>query len=156
LEHVPQRRFPLYKVIGYSVTALVLLFFIYLAYIGDWGRLMTLAIWWFLANGICAAVAVALVRGHPLSVLAAFCAAPITSLNPSVGAGWVAGAVEAKFNTPTVADMKELGRMETWEAFWGNRAVKVLMVAAFGNLGSTIGTMLFFAYLPALMDIPLF
>jgi pheromone shutdown protein TraB len=68
-------------------------------------------------------------------------AAPITSLNPAVAAGWFAGAVEAKVRTPTVKDFQELSELETFKQFFNNRVVRVLMVAALANVGSIIQIM---------------
>jgi len=50
---------------------------------------------WVLVNGILSAAGTALAFGHPLTVLSAFVGAPITSLNPMIAAGWVAGLVQA-------------------------------------------------------------
>jgi len=52
---------------------------------------------WFLINGTLSAIGTALAFGHPITIATAFVAAPFTSLNPAVAAGWVAGLVEAFF-----------------------------------------------------------
>ncbi len=96
---------------------------------------------WVLANGVCAAVGAVLALAHPLTVLAAFVAAPITSLNPMVAAGWVAGLVQAWIRPPTVGDFEALpGALESFRGFVTNPAIRILLVVVLTNLGSSIGT----------------
>jgi len=47
--------------------------------------------WWVLANAVFAGLGAAIALAHPLTVLSAIVASPITSLNPMIAAGWVAG-----------------------------------------------------------------
>lgn len=96
---------------------------------------------WVLANGVCAAVGAILALAHPLTVLAAFVAAPITSLNPMVAAGWVAGLVQAWIRPPTVGDFEALpGALESFRGFVTNPAIRILLVVVLTNLGSSVGT----------------
>lgn len=96
---------------------------------------------WFLVNGTLSAVGTALALGHPLSVVSAFLAAPLTSLNPFIAAGWVAGLVQAWIKRPTVEDLENLPQaITTIRGFWGNPVSRVLLVVVFANLGSSLGT----------------
>ena len=104
-------------------------------------------LYWFLINGICSAIGAAIARGHILTILTAFVAAPITSLNPAIAAGWVAGYVEAKLRTPVVKDFKELSKLDSLRDFWNNRVIRLLMVVALANVGSMIGTFVALPYL---------
>ena len=80
-------------------------------------------------------------RGNILSMLTAFVAAPITSLNPLLAAGWFAGLVEAKILKPTVADFDSLSDdLNTFKGFVTNKVTRILLVVTLANLGSTIGT----------------
>jgi len=74
-------------------------------------------------------------------------------LNPAIGAGWVAGYVEARIRTPTVKDMKKLGTVANMKEFFNNRFIRVLFVASLANLGSAIGT---FVALPYIARIGIF
>ncbi len=96
---------------------------------------------WVLVNGVCSAVGAALTLAHPITILSAFVAAPITSLNPMIGAGWVAALVQAWVKKPTVADFEDLPvATSTIRGFQRNPVTKILLVAALANLGSVIGT----------------
>ena len=55
---------------------------------------------WIVWNGGLAALFVSLVFAHPLSILTALVAAPITSLNPMLACGWFAGLVQATVRKP--------------------------------------------------------
>jgi pheromone shutdown-related protein TraB len=98
---------------------------------------------WVLINGTLSAFGTALAGGHPLTVLGAFCAAPLTSLNPTIGAGMVAGAIELTLRRPSVGDFGSLrDDITTLRGWWGNRVSRVLLVFIFSTLGSAIGTYL--------------
>ncbi|NLZ75139.1 MAG: TraB/GumN family protein [Erysipelotrichia bacterium] len=96
---------------------------------------------WILINGSLSALGVLICRGNILSMLTAFIAAPITSLNPLLAAGWFAGLVEAKILKPTVADFDSLSNdLNTFKSFVTNKVTRILLVVTLANLGSTIGT----------------
>jgi len=98
---------------------------------------------WFFVNGGLAAVGAALAFGHPVTVLSAFLAAPLTSLNPMVAAGWVAGLVQAVIKRPQVGDLESLpDAITSLRGFWNNAVTRILLVVAFANLGSMLGTFL--------------
>jgi len=104
--------------------------------------------------GVFSAIGTAIARGHPLSIITAFIAAPITSLNPAIAAGWIAGYVEAKLRTPLIKDFKGLSKIDSLRDFWNNRVIRLLMVVALANLanlGSMIGTIIAFPYITSLL-----
>jgi pheromone shutdown protein TraB len=152
LDELPKKGISKLKVIGLAIPLLFIGILIWILYTGEYQKFIEIMIWWILINGVLSAIGAALARGHPLTIITAFAAAPWTSLNPAIGAGWVAGYVQAKISTPTVKDMQALSEVETMGEFFKNPAIKVLMVAAFANLGSSIGT---FAALPIIVNIGL-
>lgn len=96
---------------------------------------------WILWNGTLSAIGVVLARGHILSALAAFLAAPITSLNPLLAAGWFSGLSEAYIKKPHVEDFENLSQdIFSLKGFWKNRVTRILLVVILGNLGSVVGT----------------
>ena len=104
--------------------------------------LLTALFWWFLINGVLSGGGVIAARGHPLSALVAFSVAWLTSWNPFLAAGWFAGIVEASLRSPTVEDVKEMLKAESFGDLMQNRMFKVIFVAALANIGSMIGTFL--------------
>lgn len=101
----------------------------------------TLVLTWVLINGSLSALGALIARAHPLTVLTALIAAPLTSLNPTIGAGMVTGAVEAWLRKPRVADFEALRddvvRLSGW---FRNRVAHVFVVFFLSNLGSAAGT----------------
>ncbi|MCP4753176.1 MAG: TraB/GumN family protein [Proteobacteria bacterium] len=96
---------------------------------------------WVLANGILSAVGAMLAGGHILTILMAFIAAPITSLNPTIAAGWVSGLTEAWVRKPKVEDFENLAQdITSIRGFRKNEITKILSVVVLSNLGSTLGT----------------
>ena len=102
-----------------------------------------LVVEWIVLNGGLAAIGAIIALAHPLTVIVAFLAAPLTSLNPTIGAGMVTGAMELYLRKPTVRDFSAL-RSDTsrWQGWWQNRVTRVLLVFIFSTLGSAVGTYL--------------
>ncbi len=73
--------------------------------------------------------------------LTAAVGAPLTSLNPTIGIGFVAAAVEIFLRKPQVGDFATLRRdVMHWKGWWHNRVSRVLLVFLLTTLGSAIGT----------------
>lgn len=107
---------------------------------------------WVLANGILSAAGALLAGGHLLTVLAAFVAAPITSLNPTIAAGWVSGLTEAWIRKPRVEDFENLTQdITSLRGFRKNEITRILLVVVFSNLGSSIGTFIGIPLITALL-----
>ncbi len=102
---------------------------------------LSLVITWVVINGSLSALGALLARAHPLTVVTALFAAPLTSLNPTIGAGMVAGAVEAWLRKPRVADFESLRDDVVKVSGWFKNGVSRIFVVFFlANLGSAAGT----------------
>ena len=105
-----------------------------------------MAKYWILINGVLAAVGAIIAGGHILTVLSAFVAAPITSLNPTIAAGWVSGLTEAWIRKPRVEDFENLAQdITTIKGFRKNEITKILLVVVLSNVGSMIGTFIWYS-----------
>ncbi|MBM7707476.1 TraB/GumN family protein [Chryseomicrobium aureum] len=99
------------------------------------------ALSWILWTGTMAAIGAAVAFGHPLAVLSAFFAAPITALHPILASGWVSGLVQAFMRKPTVGDFERLSEdVFTVKGFWRNKVTRVLLVVVLTNIFGSIGT----------------
>ena len=139
LEQVPApARWP--KLIPWAVVAVVLIGFAV-----GFSRSTTLG-WslvldWVLINGSFCALGTLLARGHVLTIVGSFFAAPLTSLNPTIGAGFVAAAIETFARRPRVEDFRSLREAVTqWRGWWHNRVARTLLVFFLATLGSGFGT----------------
>jgi pheromone shutdown protein TraB len=97
--------------------------------------------WWIVANGVLAGLGAVIALGHPLTIFSAIVAAPLTSLNPMIAAGWVSGLVEAFLAKPKVRDFENLPEdISSLRGFWKNKITRILLVVVFTNIGSSLGT----------------
>ena len=128
------------RVLGWGIPLLVLGLIAYGFATGGSAASGEMILVWVLATGSLAALGTAAALGHPLSILSAFVAAPLTTLHPLLAAGWVAGLVEALLRRPRVRDFETLpADMVTLRGFWRNGITRILLVVALANLGATVG-----------------
>ena len=99
-----------------------------------------LIVQWVLATGILGAIGCALAGGHPLSILVAFVASPITPLHPALASGTLSALTEAWLRKPTYADFMALRHdVQTVRGWWRNRVARVLLNFFLTSLGTAIG-----------------
>lgn len=104
---------------------------------------------WSIVTGTLSGIGAIAALAHPLTILAAVVAAPITCLHPLLAAGWVSGLVEAFARKPKVIDLENLNSdILSVRGFWKNKVTRILLVVMFTNIGASIGT---FVALPMLM-----
>lgn len=142
----------IFKIIGWGIPIIIVGLVItgFLTSGRETSEQMVIA--WVLVNGIAASIGTIIAMAHPLTVLTAFIAAPLTSLNPTIAAGWVCGLVEAYLRKPRVIDMESIADdMTTLRGIWSNRVIKILLVVVLANLGSSIGTFVGIGWIAALL-----
>ncbi len=140
------------RAVPWVIPGVVLLLFVGGFFFGDRERIAGAAVAWILANGLLSALGALIALGHPLTVATAFVAAPITSLNPTIGAGFFTGTVQALVAAPTVRDMERVGEdLATLKGWWSNRLARVLLVFLLSSLGSVAGTLVAFGWLKDLL-----
>jgi len=141
LERVPPAG-KLVRALKWGVPALIVALLVLGFHLGGSSTGREMLSWWILSNSILAGLGALAAVAHPLTILSAALAAPVTSLNPMIAAGWVAGLVEALIRKPKVADFEDLPRdIATLKGFWSNQVTRILLVVAFTNLGSVLGTL---------------
>lgn len=132
---------PVWKWVGWGIPTLII------------GALITIGfqkgasvagenLWfWILANGIPATIGALVSLAHPLVILAAFPVAPVTSLVPVIGAGYVLAFMQAYFVPPLVSEFEQMaddfGALPRW---WQSRLLRILLVFVLTTFGSIIGT----------------
>jgi len=129
-----------WKALPWAITALVLTGFA-IGFSRNTELGWQLVVEWFLINGVLSGAATLVALAHPLTVAATFVAAPLTSLNPTVGAGFVAAGVELWLRKPKVRDFSTLRHDVTeLKGWWRNRVSRTLLVFLTATLGSAAGT----------------
>ena len=139
LEQIPSRaKWP--RVIPWAIMVLILTGF-YIGFSRSPELGWQLIFIWVAINGGLAALGALIARAHPLTVLSAVVAAPLTSLNPTIAAGMVTGLVESWLRKPRVSDLENLRfDVTTVKGWFRNPATRILLVFFLSNLGSAIGT----------------
>jgi pheromone shutdown-related protein TraB len=98
-------------------------------------------LYWILANGIPSAIGALLAWAHPLTIASAFAAAPVTSLTPVIGAGYVTAFVQVMVRPPVVREFETVGEdMSTITGWWRNKLLRVFLAFLLPGFGSLIGT----------------
>ena len=98
-------------------------------------------IYWILANGIPSAIGALLAWAHPLTIASAFAAAPVTSLTPVIGAGYVTAFVQVLVCPPVVREFETVAEdMSTLAGWWRNKLLRVFLAFLLPGFGSLIGT----------------
>ncbi len=139
LDIVPRKK-SWFKFIPWLIVVLVLIGF-YLGFQKSPDLGWSLIWQWIVINGGLSAFGAAIAGAHMVTILVAFLAAPITSLNPTIGAGMVTAAMELFLRKPTVKDFGELRNDTTTVKGWRkNRVARILLVFILSSLGSAIGT----------------
>jgi len=132
---------PLWRVVGWGIPALIV---VALLMIG-WQKGAAVAgeniVFWVLANGIPSAIGAAAALAHPLTILAAFVAAPLTSLTPVIGAGYVTALVQAYLCPPSVRELHRVADdVRITQQWWRNRLLRIFLAFILPSIGSLIGT----------------
>ncbi len=130
-----------FKTLGWSIPLLII------------GSLITIGIqkgstvaganllYWILANAIPSAIGAMLAWAHPLTIASAFAAAPITSLTPVIGAGYVTAFVQVLVRPPVVREFETVAEdMSTFTGWWRNKLLRVFLAFLLPGFGSMIGT----------------
>ncbi|MFQ3545673.1 TraB/GumN family protein [Halobacillus rhizosphaerae] len=128
------------KLIGWGIP-LIILFLIGFTFYSDPSAGAEQTLSWILWNGVLSGLGAAAAMAHPLAIVTAFIAAPVTSLYPLVASGWFAGIVQAYFKRPNVRDFENLNEdVTSFKGFWNNRVTRILLVVVLANIGSSLGT----------------
>jgi pheromone shutdown-related protein TraB len=125
---------------GWSMTATVIGALLYIGIKDGAAAARHQAISWALATGLPSAVGGIIALGHPLTVLSALIAAPITTLSPLLGAGQVTALVQVYLVPPRVHEFhsvtEDMAKLSSW---WRSRLLRVFLVFILTSLGAVLG-----------------
>ena len=95
---------------------------------------------WVLITGLGGALGCLAAGGHPLSIVTAFLASPITPLHPALSSGMLSALVETWLRKPTYADFLALrDDSSSPRGWWRNRVTRVFVNFMLTNLGTSLG-----------------
>lgn len=140
ISEVPPKSFAS-KIVGWIIPAIIIGLLAWGFISGGKNAGITNVWTWIIWNGSLAAIGTLLAGANPLTILGAFLTAPLTSLCPLVGVGFVTGIIQAVVSKPKVSDIETLqDDVSSLKGFYKNRILKVLLVFILSSLGSSVGT----------------
>ncbi len=129
------------KIIGWGIPIIIIGSIFYIGLEKGFHEAGNNIVFWILANGIPSAIGALIAYGHPFAILSVFFAAPLTSLTPLIGAGYVAAFVQSYYKPPVVREIQtvseDVNKVSKW---WQNRLLRILLVFILSGLGSVLGT----------------
>jgi pheromone shutdown-related protein TraB len=132
---------PWVKIIGWGIPVIIVGSILAIGYNKGASTAGENAIFWILANGIPSALGALIALAHPLTIIGAFIAAPITSLTPLIGAGYVTAFIQAMLVPPRVHEFETISEdISVFKMWWKSRLLRVFLAFILPGLGSAAGT----------------
>lgn len=130
-----------WKAVGWSIPLVIICSLIAIGLRKGGAEASANLMYWVLANGIPSAIGAVLALAHPLTIAGAFIAAPVTSLTPVIGAGYVTAFIQVMAQPPVVGEFETvLEDMASLKGWWKNKLLKVFLAFLLPGFGSMIGT----------------
>ena len=143
--------FPWMKLVSYGVPAFIIAGLAYSFFQIGFATGVDATKFWILSNGILAMLGAIIARSHVSTWIISFLAAPLTSLDPALGAGMVASYAEAKFHPPTVEELETVTQIDSYRELWGNQMGRILLTLGFVTIGSAAATFISAGYIASLI-----
>jgi pheromone shutdown-related protein TraB len=132
---------PVWKWVGWAIPALIVASLVAIGITKGADVAGENLIYWIVANGVPCTLGALVARAHPLTVASAFFTAPVTSLTPVIGAGYVLAFIQAWVRPPVVKELESLtDDVSVPRRWWSNRMLRIFLVFILTTLGSLIGT----------------
>lgn len=145
-------KIPWFKALKYGMPAFILAGLGYSFWKIGIGAGVNATSFWILSNGILAMLGAIIARASPITWIASFVAAPLTSLDPALGAGMVAAYVEGKVRPPSVGETESIAYLENYSDLWGNQVGRILLTFFFVTLGSAAATFISAGYIASIVS----
>ena len=131
----------IWKILGWSIPAIIVASIVAIGFRKGGAVAGDNIVYWILANGIPSSIGAMLALATPFTIIGAFVAAPITSLTPVIGAGYVTAFLQVIFRPPLVGEFESaLEDMTTFTGWWRNKLLRVFLAFILPGFGSMIGT----------------
>ncbi len=133
----PRARWPKWLAIGLAIAVFALIAY---AFHRNTALGTHVLMNWVLLTGGFAALGALVAGAHPLSIAAAFVAAPIKPFRPGIPAGGISAMAEAWVRKPRVGDFETLReQVGHWSGWWKNRVARTLLNFFLVSVGTLIG-----------------
>jgi pheromone shutdown-related protein TraB len=131
----------IWHILGWSVPAAIVLSIAVIGFRHGLSEAGESILYWILATGVPAAVGAIMALAHPATIVSAFAAAPITTLSPVIGVGYVCAFVQVMMQPPVVKEFEtvtaDIGTLRGW---WRNKLLRVFLAFMLPGFGASLGT----------------
>jgi pheromone shutdown-related protein TraB len=132
---------PVWKWIGWGVPAIIVGALVAIGFQRGAEVAGQNVLFWIVANGVPSTIGALAALAHPLTIVSAFFVAPVTSLIPVIGAGYVLAFLQAYLAPPVVGEFESVADDATSpRRWWSNRLLRIMLVFVLTTIGSIIGT----------------
>ncbi len=129
------------RLLSWAIPVLIILAICLIGYFQGFDQAKENAFFWIWVNGFFCSLGALLALAHPITILVAFIAAPITSLSPLIGAGYVTAFIQVLVSPPSIKEMQSVGEdFQKVRLWWKNKTLKIFLAFLLPGLGSAIGT----------------
>jgi pheromone shutdown-related protein TraB len=140
------------NLIGWIITIIIIGLFASGFFIKGPKVVLSMLKYWVLISGASCFISSILVLSHPFTILASWVVAPLTTLNPTVGAGMFLAIIEATFRKPRVSDFENLTEdIQKFKGYFTNRILHALVVFFGTSIGASIGTFIGIPWITSLL-----
>lgn len=131
------------KIIAWGVPTLIIGSIVIIGYNQGLSKAWENVLVWIIANGVPSMIGALIAMAHPVTIFSAFVGAPLTSLTPVIGAGYVTAFVQFYFMPPVVKNFNTIGEdVYKFRMWWSNRLLQIFLVFLLTGIGSALGTYL--------------
>ncbi len=130
------------RVAGWSIPAVVILWLAVALVLHGPAAAGDSALFWILVTGLPGLAGAVLALAHPLTMLTTFLSAPLTTLSPLIGVGYVAAFVEAYLRPPFAREIQSVtDDVRVPRRWWTNRLLRICLVFLLTTIGASLGTL---------------
>lgn len=134
---------PIWKIVGWGIPILIIGSIGWIGYTQGLDEAGDNILYWIIVNGTASALGGLLAFAHPLTILTAFVAAPITSLTPVIGAAYVCVFVQAVLVPPVVKEFQSVGDdLPKPIRWWQSKLLRLFLTFLLTGWGSVLGSVL--------------
>lgn len=140
LEEIPPLS-PIWSLIGYAIPGSILASIAWIGWTQGLAAAGAKSLFWILITGGPCALGAVAALAHPATILTAFLAAPITTLSPVLGAGYVTAFAQLYFRPPLIGEIHTVPQdITSPRAWWKNRLLQIFLVFFLTTIGASFGT----------------
>jgi len=139
LLHVPPGS-AVWRWVGWGIPAMLIAALVWIGWQQGAAAFGENMLYWTLASGLPSALGALCALAHPMTIVAAFVSAPLTTLSPAIGVGQVTALVQAYLRPPRVRELQSVADdIRSVKQWWQNRLLRIFLAFLLPSLGTMLG-----------------